>query len=169
MATVLAEQAKAAGVTITLKTVPPGTFFGPDYLNWTFSQDYYSYFPYLAQAAQSMLPASPYNETHNHDPRYTQLYHQANATASAGLHQELLHDMQHSTSPGRLHHPRVHRHARRLQHQDRRDSRPPGSGSPCPTTTWSTGTSPECFASMPDAGKRNAAASRPAASRIIRR
>jgi peptide/nickel transport system substrate-binding protein len=71
MATVLAEQAKAADVTITLKNVPPGTFFGPNYLNWAFSQDYYSYFPYLAQAAQSMLPASPYNETHNHNPRYT--------------------------------------------------------------------------------------------------
>jgi peptide/nickel transport system substrate-binding protein len=94
MATVLAEQAKAAGVTITLKTVPPGTFFGPDYLNWTFAQDYYSYFPYLAQAAQSMLPASPYNETHTGNPRYTHLYHQAQATPDAGLRREILHDMQ---------------------------------------------------------------------------
>jgi peptide/nickel transport system substrate-binding protein len=94
MATVLAEQAKAAGVTITLKNVPPGTFFGPNYLNWTFSQDYYSYFPYLAQAAQSMLPASPYNETHNDNPRYTSLYHQAQATADTGLRREILHDMQ---------------------------------------------------------------------------
>jgi peptide/nickel transport system substrate-binding protein len=94
MATVLAEQARAAGVTITLKTVPPGTFFGPDYLNWAFAQDYYSYFPYLAQAAQSMLPASPYNETHNDNPRYTRLYHQAQATPDAGLRREILHAMQ---------------------------------------------------------------------------
>ena len=94
MATVLAEQAKAAGVTITLKTVPPGTFFGPDYLNWTFSQDYYSYFPYLTQVAQSMLPASPYNETHNHNPRYTRLYHQAQATPDERLRRAILHDMQ---------------------------------------------------------------------------
>jgi peptide/nickel transport system substrate-binding protein len=94
MATVLAEQAKAAGVTITLKTVPPGTFFGPDYLNWTFSQDYYSYFPYLTQVGQCMLPASPYNETHHNDPRYTSLYHQAQATADAGLRKEIEHEMQ---------------------------------------------------------------------------
>jgi peptide/nickel transport system substrate-binding protein len=94
MATVLAEQAKAAGVTITLKNIPPGTFFGPDYLNWTFAQDYYSYFPYLAQAAQSMLPASPYNETHTDNPRYTRLYHQAQATPDAGLRREILHEMQ---------------------------------------------------------------------------
>jgi peptide/nickel transport system substrate-binding protein len=38
MATVLAEQAKAAGVTINLQNVPSGTFFGPGYLQWTFAQ-----------------------------------------------------------------------------------------------------------------------------------
>jgi peptide/nickel transport system substrate-binding protein len=94
MATVLAEQAKAAGVTITIKNVPPGTFFGPDYLQSTFSQDYYSYFPYLTQVAQSMLPSSPYNETHNNNSHYTSLYNQAIATADAGLRQEILHEMQ---------------------------------------------------------------------------
>jgi peptide/nickel transport system substrate-binding protein len=94
LATVLAEQAQAAGVTIDLKNVPPGTFFGQDYLQWTFSQDYYSYFPYLTQAAQSMLPASPYNETHNDNPQYTSLYRQALATADAGLRRELIHRMQ---------------------------------------------------------------------------
>jgi peptide/nickel transport system substrate-binding protein len=94
MATVLAEQAEAAGVTITLRNVPPGTFFGPDYLNWTFSQDYFSYFPYLTQVAQSMPPGSPYNETHNDNPRYTSLYQQAQATADAGLRREILYEMQ---------------------------------------------------------------------------
>jgi len=95
MATVLAEQAKAAGVTITLKTVPPGTFFGPGYLNWTFSQDFYSYAPYLAQVTLSMLPTSPWNETHNRDPRYVSWYQQANATADAQLRRELARQMQH--------------------------------------------------------------------------
>jgi len=94
MATVLAEQAQAAGVTISIKNVPPGTFFGPNYLQWNFSQDYYSYFPYLTQVAQSMLPGSPYNETHNNDPRYTSLYNQANATANDGLRKEILSEMQ---------------------------------------------------------------------------
>jgi peptide/nickel transport system substrate-binding protein len=41
-----------------------------------------------------MLPASPYNETHTANPRYTSLYHQAQATPDAGLRREILHQMQ---------------------------------------------------------------------------
>jgi peptide/nickel transport system substrate-binding protein len=94
MATVLQQQAKAAGVTINLKTVDPTTFFGPNYLHWTFSQDFYNYSPYLAQVAQSLLPTSPFNETHWHLPRYVSLYHQANATANAATRKQLEHEMQ---------------------------------------------------------------------------
>ncbi len=94
MATVLAEQAKAAGVTIALDNVPAGTFFGPNYLQWTFSQDYYNYSPYLPQVAYSMLPTSPFNETHNNNPRYTGLYNQANSTFNASLRREILFEMQ---------------------------------------------------------------------------
>jgi peptide/nickel transport system substrate-binding protein len=121
MATVLAEQAKAAGVTITLKNVPPGTFFGPNYLNWTFSQDYYSYFPYLAQVAQSMLPASPYNETHNDNPPLHLPVppgpgHRGHRAAPGDPPRHAA-DRFHR---GRVHHPRVHRHPRRLQRHDHR-------------------------------------------------
>jgi peptide/nickel transport system substrate-binding protein len=94
MATVLAQQAQAAGVTISLKTVDPTTFFGPNYLRWTFSQDFYNYSPYLAQVAQSLLPASPFNETHWSLPRYVSLYQQANATADPALRREIEHEMQ---------------------------------------------------------------------------
>jgi peptide/nickel transport system substrate-binding protein len=94
LATVFAQQAKAAGVTVNLKNVPPGTFFGPNYLSWPFAQDYYSYFPYLTQVAQSMLPGSPFNETHTGNSRYSSLYKQANATPDAGLRKELLTEMQ---------------------------------------------------------------------------
>ena len=94
MATVLAAQAKAAGVTVNLNNVPPGTFFGPNYLKWPFAQDYYNYYPYLSQVAESMLPGSPFNETHTGNPQYTSLYDQANATASPSLRKELLYEMQ---------------------------------------------------------------------------
>src|SRR6266487_1750777 len=94
MATVLAQQARAAGVTISLKTVDPTTFFGPNYLHWTFSQDFYNYSPYLAQVAQSLLPASPFNETHWNLARYNSLYQQANATADPALRKEIEHEMQ---------------------------------------------------------------------------
>jgi peptide/nickel transport system substrate-binding protein len=94
MATVLAQQAKAAGVTISLKTVDPSTFFGPNYLHWTFSQDFYNYSPYLGQVAQSLLPTSPFNETHWNLPRYNSLYRQANATADSAMRKEIEHEMQ---------------------------------------------------------------------------
>ncbi len=94
MATVLAQQARAAGVTISLKTVDPTTFFGPNYLHWTFSQDFYNYSPYLGQVAQSLLPTSPFNETHWSLPRYGSLYRQANATADPALRREIEHEMQ---------------------------------------------------------------------------
>lgn len=93
MATVLAQQAKAAGVTINLKTVDPTTFFGPNYLRWTFSQDFYNYSPYLAQVAQSMLPTSPFNETRWNLPHYVSLYHQANVTANASVRREIKREM----------------------------------------------------------------------------
>jgi peptide/nickel transport system substrate-binding protein len=94
MATVLAQQAKAAGMTINLRTVDPTTFFGPNYLHWTFSQDFYNYSPYLAQVAQSLLPTSPFNETHWSQPHYISLYKQANATANPGLRRQIEHEMQ---------------------------------------------------------------------------
>jgi peptide/nickel transport system substrate-binding protein len=101
MATVLAEQAKAAGVTIDIKQVDPGTFFGPGngrttgYRNWPFSQDYYSYAPYLNQVAQSFLgSSSPFNETHYNDLHYTNLYRQANTTADPSTRRAIEYEMQ---------------------------------------------------------------------------
>ena len=94
LATVLAQQAKAAGVTIKLRPVPSGTFFGPNYLKWPFAQDYYNYSPYLAQVAYSMLPVSPFNETHTDNSRYNQLYAEANRAAGAPVRKEIIQEMQ---------------------------------------------------------------------------
>jgi peptide/nickel transport system substrate-binding protein len=94
MATVLAEQARAAGFKINLSNVPSGTFFGPNYLKWGFSQDYYPYDNYAGQVAYSMLPTSPFNETHQDNAHYNNLFAQANATSNAGLRKEIFHEMQ---------------------------------------------------------------------------
>ena len=95
MATVLAEQAKAAGVTIKVNNVPPNTCFKTGkYLEWPFSQDFYNYSPYLAQVAQSFLPTSPYNETHWHLPHYVALDSQANQTLSSTTRRDIEHKMQ---------------------------------------------------------------------------
>ena len=95
MATVLAEQAKAAGVTISVQNVDPDKFFAPGkYLNWTFSQDFYNYSPYLAQVAQSMLPTSPYNETHTNNAQYNAWYKEANETTNPATRKMIEQEMQ---------------------------------------------------------------------------
>jgi peptide/nickel transport system substrate-binding protein len=94
MATVLAEQALAAGVTIHLDNVPTSTFFGKNYLSWSFSQDFYSYDPYLMQVSTSMLPASPFNETHTDSPILNNLYNAANSTLVPSVRKEILYEMQ---------------------------------------------------------------------------
>lgn len=95
MATVLKQQASAAGVTINLNQVSPGQFFGPNYYTKSvFSQIYYNYSPYLAQVAQTFLPTSPYPETHFNNPRYTKLYFDANKTTDDSTRKEILHEMQ---------------------------------------------------------------------------
>jgi peptide/nickel transport system substrate-binding protein len=73
-AQVFAQQAKAAGVTVNVKQVPVGTFYGPNYLRWPFAQDFWAYSPYLSQVAQGSLSKSPFNETHWNDPAYVALY-----------------------------------------------------------------------------------------------
>jgi peptide/nickel transport system substrate-binding protein len=95
MATVLAQQAKAAGVTITVNTVSSNEFFLKNkYLNWTFSQDFYNFSPYLAQVAQSMLKASPYNETHTNNPQLNAWYADANKTLNPGTRADIVREMQ---------------------------------------------------------------------------
>ena len=93
-AQVLAQQAKAAGVTINLNNVPSSTFFGPNYLKWVFAQDYWDYNPYLSQVAQATLPTSPFNECHFDNPTYIALYAQANSTLDAAKRREITHEMQ---------------------------------------------------------------------------
>ena len=94
MATVLKEQASAAGVNIILDNVPTTTFFGKNYLSWTFSQDFYTYDPYLMQVSTSMLPTSPFNETHTDSPTLNTLYQQANATLDASVRKQIVYEMQ---------------------------------------------------------------------------
>jgi peptide/nickel transport system substrate-binding protein len=78
-ATVLAQQAKAANVDVVLQMVPTSVFYGPNYLKWTFAQDFYFYSPYMLQATDAFLPTSPYNETHFDEAHYNSLYAQAQA------------------------------------------------------------------------------------------
>lgn len=92
-AQVFAQQASGAGVTVNINKVPVGTFYGENYLQWDFAQDFWAYSPYLSQVAQSMLTTSPFNELHWNDPTYVSLYEQANRTVDQAKQTELVQEM----------------------------------------------------------------------------
>ena len=89
-AEVFAQQARAAAVTVQLRQVDTGTFYGPSYLKWTFAQDFWATREYLPQVAQSSLPNSPFNETHWDNPTFMRLIHEARATLEEAKRNEIL-------------------------------------------------------------------------------
>jgi peptide/nickel transport system substrate-binding protein len=94
-AAVIAEQAKAAGVTINVKKLDSGTFYGDNYLKWTFAQDFWGSRNYFQQAAAGSLPDSAYNETHwPPDDTYINLINEARRTLDENKRCELLHQAQ---------------------------------------------------------------------------
>jgi len=72
-AQVFAQQAKGAGVTIKVRRVDPGTFFGPNWLKWRFSQDYWASNAFIAQSDVAVGPKASFNETHFDDPKFYSL------------------------------------------------------------------------------------------------
>lgn len=93
-AQVFAQQAKAAGVNVKVRNITITEMFGPNFLQWPFSQDYWFYWPYLAQVSQSTLPTSGFNTQHFDNPKYNALYKQALGTTDQAKQTELIHEMQ---------------------------------------------------------------------------
>jgi peptide/nickel transport system substrate-binding protein len=96
-AQVFAQQAKAAGVTVNVKILDSGPFYGPQYLKWTFSTDFWGSRNYLSQVAAGSLPSSPYNETHwpdTGDQKFLSLYNQAKVTSDRVKRTEIEREMQ---------------------------------------------------------------------------
>ncbi|MGI8711922.1 MAG: ABC transporter substrate-binding protein [Solirubrobacteraceae bacterium] len=91
-AEVFAQQALAAGVKVSLRKLDTGTFYGPNYLKWTFAQDFWATREYLPQVAQGSLPTSPFNETHWGDAKFVGLINQARAELNAGKRADILHE-----------------------------------------------------------------------------
>ncbi len=92
-ATVLAEQAKAAGVTINLRTLTTTAFF-TNYLKWVFSQDYWYYNPYFPQVAQATLSTAPFNECHFSNSKYDSLYSRGLSFLEESKRADVAHEMQ---------------------------------------------------------------------------
>jgi peptide/nickel transport system substrate-binding protein len=96
-AQVFAQQAKAAGVTVNVKILDSGAFYGDQYLKWTFSTDFWGTRNYLSQVAAGSLPTSPYNETHWPDAarrKFLALYQQALATVNTDKRVGVTREMQ---------------------------------------------------------------------------
>jgi peptide/nickel transport system substrate-binding protein len=93
-ATVFAEQAKAAGVTVKLQSVPVSTFYGSSYLQWTFAQDWWFFNFYLPEAALATIRTAPYNECHFANAQYNSLYANALAQTDLAKRTEIVHEMQ---------------------------------------------------------------------------
>jgi peptide/nickel transport system substrate-binding protein len=97
MAEVFAQQAKAAGVTVNLNNITITAFYGPNYLKWPFSQDWWNGSPYLVQASYSMAPTAPWDETHwatsSYGAKYLHLYAEALRTVAADRQAEIVHEM----------------------------------------------------------------------------
>jgi peptide/nickel transport system substrate-binding protein len=55
VAQVLAQNASKAGVKVNINQTTVTTFYGADYLKWTFAQDYWYYSAYLPQVGQATL------------------------------------------------------------------------------------------------------------------
>jgi peptide/nickel transport system substrate-binding protein len=91
-AEVFAQQASAAGVKVSLRRLDTGTFYGSNYLKWTFAQDFWATREYLPQVAQGSLSTSPFNETHWGDAKFAGLINQARAELDAGKRAEILHE-----------------------------------------------------------------------------
>jgi peptide/nickel transport system substrate-binding protein len=79
---VFAEQAKAAGVTVNVNKLDPGSFFS-QYTQWTFAVDYWPEHPLLVQDALGNLPDVPLNPQHFDDAEYVKLYEQASSDLDA--------------------------------------------------------------------------------------
>ena len=93
-AQVFAEQAKGAGVTVKVRKVDTGTFYGDNYLKWPFAQDFWSTRTYLTQVAQGSLPDSPFNETHWDNPEFQKLIREARGELDDDKRCEILHAAQ---------------------------------------------------------------------------
>jgi peptide/nickel transport system substrate-binding protein len=71
-AQVIIQQAKAAGVTISLNNIDTNAFLA-NYLKWPFTQSYWGTRDYIPQAAQMALPGATINDVGWNDPTWTKI------------------------------------------------------------------------------------------------
>ncbi|GAA1407690.1 ABC transporter substrate-binding protein [Glutamicibacter uratoxydans] len=93
-AQVFAQQAAAAGIRVKIRQVETTTFFGDNYLDWTFAQDFWYTRNFLPQVSSSSLPDSPFNETHWDNKKFTALVDRANQEVDEARRNQLIAEAQ---------------------------------------------------------------------------
>jgi peptide/nickel transport system substrate-binding protein len=88
-ATVFAQQAKGAGVTVHVQQVTGDVFYGTQYLKWLFAQDQWGTRGYLMQAAFGTMPKAFYNECHWTNAKWLALVEEAFKTVDEAKRNEL--------------------------------------------------------------------------------
>ncbi len=96
MAMVFADHAKLAGVTVNVRILPGGEYWGPDYTTRTFATGFWGTRAYLPQVPLSSLADAVYPETHwpPADSTFTDTYHEALRTTDEQRRCELIAEMQ---------------------------------------------------------------------------
>lgn len=90
-AQILAEQAKAAGITIRTNVMDEASYIA-NYGNWTFGVDFLAD-SYLPIASRSLMPGASSNNTHWADEEFIDLFGQATATVDEAERCDLLNQM----------------------------------------------------------------------------
>jgi peptide/nickel transport system substrate-binding protein len=91
-ATVFAQQAKGAGVTVEVDNVTGDVFWGDQYLSWPFAMDNWGTRGYLAQTGMGTMPGVLYDETHwsKTNEKYMSLVKEAYTTVDDAKRNELI-------------------------------------------------------------------------------
>ncbi len=93
-ANLFVQHAAKAGVDVRLKKLDGNIFYGEQYLQWVFAQDFFFTRQYIPQVVGCALETSPYNETHFGNKRFADLIYAARAATDPDRRRMLLQDAQ---------------------------------------------------------------------------
>ncbi|TIU44256.1 MAG: hypothetical protein E5W17_00240 [Mesorhizobium sp.] len=89
------QQASLGGVTLKLRQVDPSTYWSQIWMKAPVGMDYWAARNYLTQAADCMLPSSPYNDTFWKNDRWLKIVNEAFAEQDDAKRAELISAAQH--------------------------------------------------------------------------
>ena len=94
MSQVFSQQAREAGVDLSVKTIPVGSYYNNYPTGYAMSITNWSMIPYLIEFASSEAPGAIYAETGVNDPQLNRLYAEAIGEMDEGKRNELIGAMQ---------------------------------------------------------------------------